>query len=126
MPLEYSLEKKGTIVMARAIGVLTLDCFRSMMKEMTVDPNLQDQHNTLLDARSVSKIELTEDDLNTIAQELTSGPRTLGAEKLGIVARHEQAFDLGKKYQTVDKDVEETVIVFFNIDIARMWIGLDE
>lgn len=125
MPIEYKLEKNGAIVTAHASGVITLDCFMSMQQEMRADDNLKTKHNTLLDVRDVSQIEMTEDDLSTIAKGLTSDPKKLGANKLAIVANKNQAFQLGKKYQTVEKGVEETVIVFNSISTARKWVGLD-
>ena len=125
MPIEYTLEKDGTIVVAKASGVLTLDSFIALQKALSADGELQSPHNTLLDVRFVTEIQLTEDDLTTIAQSLTAGRKELGAEKLAIVARDEQAFVLGEKYGTVEKGVEENVIVFVHIEVARSWLGID-
>ncbi len=124
MPIIYHLEKEGTIVSAQATGILSLEDFMSMQKEMISDMDLRDPHDTLLDVRDVSDIQMTEKDLSTIAQSLTSGPKKLGARKLAIVASEELAFLLGKKYGIVEKGVVETVIVFVNIDVARTWLGL--
>ena len=124
MPITYNLEREGTIVSAHATGTLSLEDFMSMRKEMMSDMDLKDPHDTLLDARDVSDIQMTEKDLSTIAQSLTSGPRKLSARKLAIVASEELAFLLGKKYGIVEKGVMETVIVFVNIDVARTWLGL--
>jgi hypothetical protein len=126
MPIEYKLENNGTLVMARATGVLSLDDFMSMQEKMKADVNLRDSHDTLLDARSVSQIQISEHNLTVIAQGLASGPRSLGARKLAIVASEEQAFVLGEKYRTVEKGVNESVIVFFHLDVARKWLGLDQ
>ena len=123
MPVEYELQSNGAIVLARATGVLTLDCFMAMQKQMNADSKLQTPHNTLLDVRLVTDIQLTTEDLTVIARSLTTGPKRLGAAKLAIVAREEQAFALGNEYGTVDKDVEESVIVFFHLEVARQWIG---
>ena len=125
MPIEYELEREGTTVLAHVTGVLALDCFMSLQKEMNADSELQTSHNTLLDVRSVTDIQITAEDLTTIAQSLTTGPKILGANKLAIVARQEQAFVLGNKYGTIDKGVKETVIVFFHMDVARHWLGSD-
>ena len=125
MPIEYKLEKNGTVVTACAIGVVSLDCFMAMQQDMRANANLKDKHNTLLDARNVSRIDVTEEDLTKIAENLTADSKKLGANKLAIVANKDQAFELGKKYQTVEKGVDETVIVFNSISTARKWIGLD-
>lgn len=125
MPVEYKLEKNGTIVVAQASGVLTLDSFKALQKALNADEELRSPHNTLLDVRFVDSVELTEQDLATIAQSLTAGRKKLGAEKLAIVARDEQAFVLGDKYGTVEKGVEEHVIVFVHMEVARQWLGLD-
>jgi hypothetical protein len=92
---------------------------------MCGDSGLQATHSTLLDLRFVTDIQLTESDLSTIAQALTSGQKKLGAHKLAIVARHEQSFALGSKYGTLDKGVKENVIVFVHMEIARRWLGID-
>ena len=125
MPIEYKLERDGAIVLAHATGVITLDCFMSMQKEMNADNELQTPHDTLLDVTSVTDIQVSVEDLTTIAESLTAGPKTLGANKLAIVARQEQAFVLGNIYGTTDKGVEETVIMFFHAEVARHWLGID-
>ncbi len=124
MPLEYKLERGGTLVNAHATGVLTLDCFMSMQKRMKADINLKETHDTLLDARDVSQIQLTEQDLTIIAQGLTSDQIKLGANRLAIVTTEGQGFTLGERYKTVEKGVEENVLVFFSINIAKTWLGI--
>lgn len=124
MSLEYELQENGKIVIAHATGVLTLQDFISMAENMKRDDDLRDPHNTLLDVRSVSEVRLTDEDLQTIADGLTSGSRKLGARKLAIVATKEQSFNLGNKYQHVTKGVSETVIVFYSAETARTWLGL--
>ncbi len=74
--------------------------------------------------RFVADIRITEDDLTSIAENLTAEHKKLGADKLAIVAMQQQAFLLGMKYGEIEKDVAETVIVFFDPDIARTWLGV--
>jgi hypothetical protein len=123
MPIEYHLEKNGALVVATATGVINLKSFMDMAEAMRADENLRDPHDTLLDARKVSRIELTEEELSEIAKGLTAGPRKLGANRLAIVAKEEQAFQLGRKYKTIEKDVQENVVVFYNLDVAQTWLG---
>ena len=59
MPIEYKLEKDRTLVVARATGVLTLDCFVSMQEKMKADADLRNPHDTFLDVRPVSEIQMT-------------------------------------------------------------------
>lgn len=126
MPIEYKLKREGTLVLAHATGTLSLEDFISMQKKMISDQDLMDPHDTLLDARGVSDIQMTEKDLSAIAQSLTSGSKKLGARKLAIVAHEDLAFLLGSKYSVVEKGVNETVIVFINIDVARIWLGIEK
>lgn len=126
LPLSYKLIKDGTVVVAHASRELSLDCFLSMQKEMRSDADLKYPHDTYLDVRAVTHIKLTENDIDAIARGLTSDPKTLGANRLAIVAEKEQAFELGRKYQTVEKGVDETVIMFFSPEIAKKWLGIQE
>ena len=50
--------------------------------------------------------------------------KKIGAKKLAIVASNDQAFLLGNKYGLVEKEVDETVIVFVSIDVAKTWLGV--
>ena len=125
MPIDYSLEREGTLVIAKANGALTLDCFIALQKELNADDGLKTPHNTLLDVRLISKIQLTEQDLTTIANNLTEGQKTLGANKLAIVARERFAFELGNLYGTIEKEVNENVIVFSSLAVANVWLGID-
>ena len=125
MPIEYTLERKGTLVLANATGVLTVECFLSMQERMKADAGLHSPHSTLLDVRSATEIRIPEDGLNTIAANLSAGPRRLGAERLAIVATQEQVFALGRKYGELAKAVRENVIVFCQMTTARIWLGID-
>lgn len=125
MPIEYKLKHNGTVVLARATGTLTLDDFLTMQKQLNADPFLQTPHKTLLDVRNVATIQIEEDDLKKIAQSLTAGQKRLGAEQLAIVATTAQAFRLGKKYGETPKDVKEIVVVFSNLDVAQIWLGIN-
>jgi hypothetical protein len=123
VPIDFKLEREGTFVSAHATGTLSLEDFVSMQKEMRSNKDLKDPHDTLLDVREVSDIQISEKDLKTISQGLTSGSKKLGARKLAIVAHEDLAFLLGSKYGIVEKGVSETVIVFVSIDVARTWLG---
>ncbi len=125
MSIEYTLERDGALVMASATGVLSIDSFMSLREELLNDPTLKDPHDTLLDVTRVSNIDLSEEELNTTAQSLTSGSRKLGAQRLAIVAHQEQAFFLGNKYRMLEKGVDENVIVFVNIEVAKTWLGIN-
>jgi len=124
MPIAYTLEQDGTFVLANATGVLTVDCFLAMQGQMKADPQLRTPHSTLLDVRHASDIRIAEDDLDKIVRSLSAGPRTLGAERLAIVATQELAFRLGAIYGEREKEVKEDVIVFYQMDVARLWLGL--
>lgn len=124
MPIEYTLERGGALAMAEATGVLNLDSFMSMRERLLNNPGLKTPHDTLLDVRAVDQIDISEDDLNVIARSLTSGPKDLGAARLAIVAHQESAFTLGNIYKTIEKGVEENVIVFFNPEVAKIWLGI--
>jgi hypothetical protein len=124
MPIEYTLERGGALVMAEATGALNLDSFMSLRDKLLNDPGLKTPHDTLLDVRAVKRIDISEGDLNVIARSLTSGPKDLGAARLAIVAHQERAFTLGNIYKTLDKGVEENVIVFFNLEVAKTWLGI--
>jgi hypothetical protein len=124
MPIEYTLAKNGSLVMATASGALTLDCFLSMQEKMKADTDLINPHDTLLDARTITSLEVNEKDLAVIADGIISGPKRLGINRLAIVTDRELGFTLGNKYQKNHKDVVDTVIVFFNIDIAHKWLGI--
>ena len=124
MPIEYTLERGGTLVMAVATGALNLDSFVSLRERLLNDSGLKTPHDTLLDVRAVSRIDISEDDLKLIAQGLTSGPKDLGAARLAIIAHQENAFTLGNIYKTIEKGVEENVIVFFNPEVAKTWLGI--
>jgi hypothetical protein len=125
VPIEYRLDQDGAVVLAQAHGALTLDCFMLLQRELCDDNGLQDVHDTLLDLRFVTDIQLTESDLSKIAQALSIGRKQLGARKLAIVARSEQSFSLGSKYGETKKDVPENVIMFVHMEVARRWLGVN-
>jgi hypothetical protein len=125
LAIEYRLERDGAVVLAQAQGVLTLGCFTHLQQRLRDDSGLRAIHSTLLDLRFVTDIQLTESDLAKIAQALTACQKKLGVHKLAIVARDEQSFALGNKYASIEKGVKEDVIVFFHMEVARRWLGIE-
>ena len=112
-------------MLAQAHGVLALDCFMLLQRDLCDEKDLQAVHDTLLDLRFVTDIQLTESDLSKIAQAPSLGKKQLGARKLAIVARSEQSFSLGKTYGEAKKDVWENVIVFVHMEVAYRWLGVN-
>ena len=125
MPVEYKLEKNGSVVIAQASGVLTLGCIVSLQKALSEDDDLQSPYDSLLDFRFIDDIQISEEELSTIVENLTTGPKAIGASKLAVVARQEQTFNLGDKYGAIYKGIEDNVIVFYHLEVARQWLGLE-
>ncbi len=124
MPIDYKLERDGTLVVARATGVLSLESVLFLVKELKADANLRERHDAFFNVKQISDNQITEEDLPVIAQELASGPRKLSATRLALVANEEKTFILGHKYSAVEKESDERVVVFFNDDVARTWLGI--
>jgi predicted DNA-binding transcriptional regulator YafY len=85
------------------------------------DPRIRPGLRVLFDARTAQPAGLTPDAIHIIASLDRKLRETCPVHKSAIVVRDKQAAELAHEFE---KNTETNAVVFFNLDVAKTWLGL--
>jgi hypothetical protein len=127
MPLTYSIELDGSLILATASGTVTnqdlTEYISSLAKDARVKPGIKE----LIDLRRATGAEVTSGGfLSLTAFSLLQKERFRGI-KCAIVADRDLAFGLARMYEAYSKSEGIPVDrkVFREFDEACRWLGID-
>jgi len=124
MSITYTVLPSQAAVLVKAEGVVDLRQFIDHLAAMIDDPAVPADHVTLIDASRTTELRLTEEDIVAISTFTAGHPDRIIARKLAIVTCKSSDSDLAYRYEQLASHFREKTIVFFNIDAARLWLGL--
>jgi hypothetical protein len=127
MPLTYSIELNGSLILATASGTVTnqdlSDYVSALAKDVRVKPGMKE----LIDLRGAAGAEVTSNGLISLATFSVSQKERFRGTRCAIVADRDLAFGLAKMYEAYSKGegipVERKV--FREFDEACKWLGID-
>lgn len=124
MPITYTYDGKHAAILVTASGAVGVMDFLDHLAALVKDPHISADHITLLDARGVTEMNLSEEDLREIAAYTARHPDKIIARKFAIVAKGERDSLLGRRYEEFARAYKENTIVFYSLDVARKWLHL--
>jgi hypothetical protein len=99
MPIEYRIDHKRRLVIARGIGALVHEDFMGYQQSVWSDPAIA-SYNELVDMTGVENIELESSSRIKELAMTSAGMDAPGAERrFAIVAKDDLAFGLGRMYE---------------------------
>ena len=124
MPITYTVLPEHSALLVKAEGVVDLRQFIGHLSSLADDPAVPADHVTLLDARRVTVLQLSEEDIVAISAFTAAHPARIIARKLAIVVLKSSESRLARQYERLASQCQETTIVFFNTAAACRWLGL--
>ena len=122
MPIAYAVHEEGSLVHAKATGKVTEEDVVCYKRAIATDPRIKPGFRELFDAISAVDIGVTEDTVAKVSEIDNAHPDTFRGTRAAIVVQGARGFDLAKLYDKI-YDGPGTVIVFYNLDIAKTWLG---
>ena len=128
MPIEYEVDHKRRLVIAKGRGVLTNRDVFEYQRGVWSRPEVA-SYDELVDMTAVERIDLPSiESVRELAQTSAAMDKDNPPSRLAIVAPKDFAFALGRLYEThrdLDERSRKTVNVFRRAGEALAWLGSD-
>ena len=121
MPASYRIDVSLGLVFSTAQGVLTNDDILVHQAALRDDVNFDPAFSELYDFRSVTKFELSAEQIQAIAGRPIYGTGSRAA----LVAPDDLVYGLLRMFQTMAEGGHGNIQIFRDMDDARSWLGLE-
>lgn len=119
MPAHYKIDKERRLVMSTMFGVATLADGLAHQEKLRKDPDFDPSFSQLMDFTHVVKIEITAEDVRTLAQQSIFSPDSRRA----MLVSSDLAFGLSRIFEVLRESFgEQGIRVFRNLDDALDWV----
>jgi len=120
MPVTYEVKNDGTFVHTKAHGEVTEEDLLSYQAAVLADPRIKPGYYELFDATTAEAAGVSEATLEKMSEVDKEHAEKLEGGKCAVVVR--SGFELAKRFESF-RDRPHNVMVFFNLDVARAWLG---
>ncbi|HEY4978348.1 MAG TPA: hypothetical protein VII25_04210 [Candidatus Acidoferrum sp.] len=119
MPAFYKIDKANRLVMSTASGTITGPEARAHHQSLSADPDFDPSYSQLLDCSHVTKIEVSSDDIRTLAQDNLFS----ATSRRAFLVSNDAAFGLARMFEIIRETQGDSGIqVFRNLDEALDWV----
>jgi hypothetical protein len=119
MPAFYKIDKENRLVMSTASGTLSLADGLAHQEKLQRDPDFDPSYAQLLDFSHVTKLEISSEDVRTLAQASIFSP----ASRRALLVSGDTAYGLARMFEILRETAGDTgVEVFRNLDEALDWV----
>ena len=120
MPISYEVSDGGRFIDTKATGAITEEELLRYQAALLADPRIKPGAYELFDATLADGSELSEEVIPKIVEADRTHAERLRGGKCAVVVR--SAFELADKLEMAHAGPQE-LMVFFNVDVARTWLG---
>jgi hypothetical protein len=120
MPAGFVINEKRSIVLSRGWGVLTDRDVLAHVRALAADPRFKPRFAQLTDFRDVTRIEITNVVIGTVAE---LSPFGAGSRRAMVVGS-EVAYGLARMFQLHRSNSPEDLLVFRDMAPALEWLGI--
>lgn len=122
MPVSYHIDKTQNVLFATATGELTAEDIQNFRRAAADDSDFDEQLDNIFDFRSITGLQLTGEEV----RELTFSPVFHEQSRRALVVPHELMFGMSRMYSLFIGAESDVMRVFYDMDEARRWLGLDQ
>ena len=120
LPVTYEVRKDGTFVYAKAHGEVSGPDLLEYQAAVLADPRIKPAYGELFDATTARAVGVSEATLERMLAVDKDHAEKLEGGKCAVVVRG--GFELAKRFESFP-DRPHSVMVFFNLNVARAWLG---
>jgi len=126
MPIIYRYLPDHTLIAVKVWGAVALEDFLDHLAAVAADPAIPSDHITLFDAKGITKLNLSQKDVETIAEFSKAHPSKIISKKLAIITKGDKDTKLAERYQQLAASFKENTLVFYNEEVACKWLGVPD
>lgn len=121
MPISFEVDEKTNVVYVKADGEVTEEDLLQYQTALMGDPRLKSSFRLLFDARTARPGGITSEAIHILVVLDKKLRETCPGRKTAIVVRGKLAAELAEEFE---RDAQPNAVVFFDIDVARIWLGI--
>ncbi|MFH2138193.1 MAG: hypothetical protein ABII88_06745 [Candidatus Omnitrophota bacterium] len=128
MPITYSVHSNGTFIYAIASGIVSKDEFVKYEIDHANDPRVKTPLRELLEIKYGACAALSKEDFDKVLEERKKIKNLPTPHKCAIILSYSdvKGWNLAKFYEgMVNLHYPESVIVFGDMHIASVWLGVE-
>ena len=119
MPAFYKIDKERRLDLSSASGVFTLADALSHMENLSKDPDFDPSFSQIADFTQVSRIELSSDEIQRLAQRGIFSAHSRRA----FITPNEVTFGIGRMFETLRSfEGEKGIGIFRTLEEALEWV----
>ena len=118
MAITYRIDKTAKLIRARVFGKISLDEFRTTLREMVEDPDFDPSFGRLWDIRE-ARSTLSGEEVRGIAEVVR---KFVGGRRSAVVTRTDVGYGLARMYSALVEEAGIDVQAFRDMDEAMMWL----
>ena len=119
MPVRYTIDKERRLILSTMSGVLTAEDIWGHQKALAKDPDFDGSLSQISDFTQVTKMELTEQDVQKFAEASVFDHDARRA----IIVKDRFSFGLARMFEVLrESKGEEGLRIFRNLDEALDWV----
>ena len=123
MPIRYMIYNDYSCIIKVWLGVVTLEEWYAVERQIMEAPNLPRKFKLLTDVRKVDDVKITVEENKDMASFYDDYITKVSGAQVAVLAG--AVFDRARRFENYAQSLGMNVIVFTNFDTACMWLNLD-
>ncbi len=121
MPITYDVDEEQNLVLVKVSGEFTDEIVFRFERDIIADRRIKPVFRALFDARAVRLTEISEKAIDQLLEMEEADPEKFNRSRRALVFNEQLGWARAKKFEDSAKG---RVIVFYSMDVARMWLGI--
>ncbi len=121
MPITYDVDEDQNLVLVKVSGELTDEIVLRFERNIIVDRRIKPGFRALFDARAVRLTEVSEKAIDQLLEMEEADPGKFNRSRRALVFKEQPGWARAEKFEDRARG---SVIVFYSMDVARMWLGI--
>ncbi len=122
MPITYDVDEDQNLLLVKVSGEFTDEIVLRFERDIIADRRIKPGFRALFDARTVRLTEVSEKAIDQLLEMEEADPEKFNRSKRALVFNEEPGWERAKKFEG---SASGRVIVFYSMDVARMWLNIE-
>jgi len=122
IPITYDVDEEQNLVLVKVSGEFTDEIVLQFERDFIADRHVKPGFRALFDARAVRLTEVSEKTVGRLLEMEEADPEKFNRSRRALVFNEQLGWARAKKFED---SASGSVIVFYSMDVARMWLNIE-